>query len=598
MFLLPFMNVFGAWDSGVYPNIAGNIDRTGSVFYEDAVLSELSEPERDLFYRDLYDAEGEYKHSTVEPGFYLTDPERGTVTPQFFYFFPSLLAVGMAFTGVRAGFLLLTAFALLSLAGMYLLAREFMGGLGALLASLFLAVNTIQVYFSKYATSEILAQTFFLAGAFAFIKYRRAEASTGRGWWGFVAGASFGCMLLAHIDAILMLGPLVLLYCFYYIREGTEAIKRDWCFLAPYLALVTFTAVLSAGPYRTYVDDIGGSFIAVIPGGWFTVAGAVVAVIVLSILLRSGFGNVFELLYRNRRKLAVAACVILIVLAVLAMFVRPQVWSQEGLDVKERSYDAASLPRLVYYLTPLGALLALAGYCLFILREGDSSLAILPLSGLVFTIVFIYRPLITPLLIYSMRRYVIVVLPVAVMMAAYAISALYGATARWRTEPSSWKLSVATMLCAALVIALVGWGLYMSAPIARTREFRESYPYVRTISEVADGDSLIICDTATARMVAPPLKYILGRRVLGLVDDSSVDDPALADVVERFERQGDVYFLAAYGSKVASRTNRLTFEEVEVLRYRTRLLANTRDEPTTDIVDFDISIEVYEVSAL
>ena len=161
LFLLPFMNVFGSWDAGVYPNIAGNIDRTGSVFYSDPAFAELQEGEKHLFYEDHYDTgeRGEriYKHSTLDLGFYLTDLDKGEITPQLFYYFPSFLAAGMGFLGVRPGFLLISMFALLSVWGLYLLARELMGRWASAAASLFLAVCFIEVYFAKSATSEVYA---------------------------------------------------------------------------------------------------------------------------------------------------------------------------------------------------------------------------------------------------------------------------------------------------------------------------------------------------------------------------------------------------------------------------------------------------------
>ena len=600
LFLLPFMNVFGSWDAGVYPNVAGNIERTGSVFYSDPVFPGLSEEERHLFSEDHYytDENGEkvLKHSTIDLGFYLTDPAGGGVTPQLFYYFPSFLAVSMGFLGVRPGFLLIPLFALLSVWGLFLLARELMGRWASAAASLLLAVGFIQVYFAKYATSEMCAQFFFITGLLAYLKYRKREAGAGGDpAWGFLAGVGFGCMLLSHIDSILIFAPILLVYGFLFVRNGWKDVWKDRLFLITLGLFGAFTVAMSLGPYRTYVTDIQMGFLNVVPGKWATV-GAVGAVFVIAvILLRVLPGNVAGFLYRHRKVIMAAACLLLILATIYALFIRPALSGEKGLSAQDRNFNESALSRFTYYITPLGLVLAIIGYCLFMLSDLDSGKAMVLLMGLTFTGVFIYRPLITPVLAYSMRRYVIVVLPVAVLMEAYALYRVYQ-EARARKPDSVTVRRAAGFGCLGAGAVLLGLLLVASIPLARVPEYRESYPYVKDISATADDDALLLCDEAAGRMLAAPLRCFMGRKVLRLDEDRFISDPGVADIISRYGDEGaETFLLAHWGSDITDRAPGLEFAKVGTLQYLTRMLAVTR-EPARDIVEFDVSVDIYRVT--
>ena len=601
LFLLPFMNVFGSWDAGVYPNIAGNIDRTGSVFYSDPVFPGLQEEERHLFYEDHYytDESGErvFKHSTLDLGFYLTDPDKGEVTPQLFYYFPSFLAAGMGFLGVRPGFMLIPLFALLSVWGLYLLARELMGRWASAAASLLLAVSFIQVYFAKYATSEVCAQFFFITGLLAYLRYRKREPGVGGDpAWGFLAGVGFGCMLLSHIDSLLIFAPILLVYGFLFVKYGWKEVWKDRLFLLTFGLFGAFTVAMSLGPYRTYVTDIQRGFLDVVPGRWATVGAVVVGCVIASVLLRTVLNSLFRFLYRHRMKIIVAVCLLLILITIYALFIRPSLSSEKGLAAEVRTYNESALPRLTYYITPLGLVLAIIGYCLFMLKDLDSSKAMVVLMGLTFTGVYIYRPLISPVLVYSMRRYVIVVLPITVLMEAYALYRVYQ-EARARKPESAALRRAAGIGCLAAGAVLLGLLLAASLPIARVPEYRESYPYVKDVSAAADDDALLLCDEAAGRMLAAPLRCFMGRKVLRLAKDGYINDPEVADVISRHEEEGtETFLLAHWGSDIVNRAPGLEFEKVGTLQYRTRVLEVTR-EPSRNIIDHDVSVDIFRVTA-
>lgn len=189
LFMTPFMSVLGGADEGLYPNIAGTMVRTGSVYLKDPVVPTVNDNTKPLFYRMAYKQQGNSRvlfYSLLEPGLYITNFQTGKVTPQFFYLYPSLMAVFMGMIGLRGGFFVLTFFALMCVWAMYLLAKEVMARWASFLAALFLAVNFLEVYFAKFSTAEIATQFFFLVGLYAYIRMRKASDSDlpGVPWWG------------------------------------------------------------------------------------------------------------------------------------------------------------------------------------------------------------------------------------------------------------------------------------------------------------------------------------------------------------------------------------------------------------------------------
>jgi len=80
------------------------------------------------------------------------------------------------------------------------------------------------------------------------------------------------------------------------------------------------------------------------------------------------------------------------------------------------------MPRLATYLTALGLLLALAGYCLFLLRGVDLRNLLIPLTGIFYTAVFVYQPMVRSVLAYGMRRFIPVAVPVAALMEARRVT--------------------------------------------------------------------------------------------------------------------------------------------------------------------------------
>ena len=236
----PFEVVLGVRDAGVYANTGFAIARTGGLVQEDPLLAALAaeaasadpavaEPAKQAISnytigqpRDRYIAT-----RLRAAGFFVYEGEldEGRIIPQGLHLLPAWIALLAATGGPYLG---LFAPGLLGLLGVWsagMLGRRLAGPWVGLLGMAFLALNGVQVWFSRYSTAETVAQFLIWAGLYFFAKMhseerdQQASAASVVGHRspvvaGALAGLAIGQVALARLDFFL-LGPvlLYLLYC-------------------------------------------------------------------------------------------------------------------------------------------------------------------------------------------------------------------------------------------------------------------------------------------------------------------------------------------------------------------------------------------------
>jgi hypothetical protein len=540
LFMLPFMSVLGSADEGLYPNIAGTIARTGSPYLKDPVVPTVKPEARTLFYRSAFKKEGSKSvraWTILEPGLYVTNFTTGKITPQFFYYYPAMMAMFMGMIGFRGGFFILTFFALMSVWAIYLLAREFMETWASFVAALFLAVNFLEVYFAKFSTAEIATQFFFLIGIYAFIRMRKQDDAPGVGlpWWQFLAGIGFGAMLLAREDSALLFAPLFLVYCLYFARDGIKSITRDRIFLLLVLGFTIFLGSLCLGPYRIYASSTLSTMIHIVPGGYLTPALAAAAFIGLAIVFRR-WKAAYSWVLAHKKLILGVACGVLLLAFIYLMFVKPAMLPANSQN------KLLTLKYFGFYLTWLGVILMVAGYLAFIYLAVDRRNVLLPLAGLTFTGIFAYNPMVAMVLVWWMRRLVPVALPVGVLMMAYGLYRGWVAIkARWIW--SRVRMNVVRIGIACVVLALVGLCVSSSLKIAWNKGSSETLPMARTISDIAAEPGQIVCQPSAGDIMGAPLRSFYGRRVVTLYQPLNTGNPLFLDFLATNQRQGRQNYL-------------------------------------------------------
>jgi hypothetical protein len=343
------------------------------------------------------------------------------VIPSFFHLWPSLLAVGFEAVGFRAILVVLPLIGLVSTLAMYFLARRLGGTIAAVVASLLLATNMMQVWQSRYPTSEVLGQMLFVGSALAMVialqtKWRAAALLAG-----MLATAGFinrgeGIAVVLAFGGLLALGVA---------SESTDRVCR-WAALG--IAIPLPIAWMQA-------YGLAASYAAAnsVPG-----PKKVAAVLLLELVLAVALATipaVRELLHKivrpfvsedgdARRPVKLALIALVLALTMFGVF-RPMF----GFDYfgyrnsQIRSYDERSLWRLALFFTWVGIALAVGGAVAGLWTRWKRERIALYAVLLVFTVLFLFHAKNSPQMMWWGRRFVPLVVPGLVLMAAIGVGA-------------------------------------------------------------------------------------------------------------------------------------------------------------------------------
>ena len=403
-------------------------------------------------------------------GFYSGAPD-GRLYPQFLHSLPVVLAAGHWVGGpwlmiktnaLLGGLALLCFFAFASR-----LVRPWLAGA----ATVALGVNVAQVFFTRDSYSEVLSQIFLFGGLAACIDAER-ERSTRRA---FVAGLLLGATCMTRIDAIVLLTPLVA-YLFIGLWKAASLAndearerRRFLGALALGSALPVAIGALDATLFTPrYLSDLGEQ----VGNAAFALAATVV-VGTTALLLQRRLSAVTSVARRLRRPLGTTAAIVVLVLAAFLSFVRPHLdyvteatSSQSALAVEvlqaadrlpidgSRTYAESSFQWLSWYVGPVALLLGVIGAAwvvrsLFLGRREELTLFLLLWAAL--TLLYLWRPSISPNHVWAMRRFLPLTTPGVLLMAVLLLDHVLDAPRRWKRARAA---SVATALAGIVVVPL------------------------------------------------------------------------------------------------------------------------------------------------
>jgi hypothetical protein len=159
------------------------------------------------------------------------------------------------------------------------------------------------------------------------------------------------------------------------------------------------------------------------------------------------------------RGLALVGAVDVVVLALWAYFFLLEPW--EGLPVAARDFDAYRsqvLVRMVWFTTPVVAILGLAGFLLTAYRL-DAPKALLVAAMLSFGVLYVAEPNVAPDLPWATRRFVPAVFPGLCLLAGYA------AVEAGRFLGRVWSPRAGFAVGGALAALAFGWTVCTTFPI-------------------------------------------------------------------------------------------------------------------------------------
>jgi hypothetical protein len=532
----PFETAVGAEDAGIYFNTGGQIARQGGIRLHDASLDEFGDAAANAAQG------GAARHVLLPPpgndpnrprfffldwqrlaGFNLIPGAANTVTPQFLHLFPVWLALWATFGGgIGAMVYGAPLFGLLGVAIMYGLGRRLFGPLAGLLAALLLTWNGLQIWFARESLSEMLLQCLLLGALYAwviFIEARDAgDLALARGA-ALLAGILLGSTALTHAQFLFALLPLAPLLAWLWLARRWRAVY--WWFFAPLALLLTHATFHIAryslgyfeGIYHHVWLDIWHDRVPMA----LLVAGAIALVVVAG--LRPMRARWLPLVTHGRT-LALAqwgaAAVSVLAIAYL-YFVRPGIigsarYSLQGyIGAPVPPGAASSLVSLGWYLSPLGLALATLGLALLLTRDFDERGAAVLCLMAPFAILYLTGTYTQGGYIYSLRRFVPLVVPVAALLAAYAAVHTGPALAALLRRP---RLRVPLQ---ALGLALAGLlALFLIVTTARLVTHREYAGLLDQLAAVnarfGPNDILVFSGSRDdGAKLATPLRSLFGR---------------------------------------------------------------------------------------
>lgn len=410
----PFEVVLGARDAGVYANIGFAIARTGAIVQDDVLVAQIGRDQEaaDPALRDAA-AQAETNFLGVQnrdrfiatrlriAGFFIHEGDlvRGRVVPQFFHLYPAWIGLLASLLGLQGGLLATGLMGFLGLWSVGMLGRRLAGPWVGLLALLFLALNGVQVWFSRYSTSESTAQFLTFAGLYAFAAAQRLAPDGPRSgdqampgarharFAALLAGAAFGQIALTRIEFLLLVGPLAayLLYT-WLTRRWSRAhtvmagslgvlllqaalhialIARDYFFSTLFARLQDQSAIIAtlSLPFltpelRRVFGETPRSVLRNPSRLWIELALLAALCLALYLLRRDGRPTRLaeRAIRRYRDSLLRVAVLAIGLVAVYGYFIRPQMLSAGTLVALPGCLNPAQISR------PTGDCLALQGY--------------------------------------------------------------------------------------------------------------------------------------------------------------------------------------------------------------------------------------------
>lgn len=535
-FVPPAEYVMGGKDPGVYLNAGVQIAQRGTLIISDGTVSSVPVPYRELVFPYLRNPD---YHGTRFMGFFLLDPQPGSVVGQFPHLYPASIAVAYGVHGLSGARWVSVWWSVVGVLAVYFLGSRLFGRAAAAAGAALLAVHVVQVWYSRYPNAEIVLQPLLFGAALAYV---RAQSDDQR-FFRPVAALLLVLGVFAHLTGLFAVAAL----------GATAVVGR----CAGHRLSLSFTGPLVLGTglaLAYYATHLPVYF--QIPTQFFrflspvAVSGLVAAgLAALGFWWRAGHPAVAPVLRRAIPVLLVGG---LWLAAGYAYFLR----AAEGALAP---HDADSLRIFTeFYLTPLGLALALAGLAVAARRSFWSAAPLLALVAM-FSLVFFYKMRVIPEHFWAARRFLAVVLPASLLLAGVAAFADVRVVpeARWRVLNARGVRWARCALGLVLVGLLARHFVQATLPILRHVEYAGLIPRLERLAARFTERDLVLVEARIAsdtHVLALPLAYIYARNVIVLPranPDKAVFRSMLAWAHEHYER---VFFVGGGGTELLSRT--------------------------------------------
>jgi hypothetical protein len=416
------------------------------------------------------------------PALWIQSPGSAVILPQFYHLWPALLASAFSAGGYTGLVNLNPLLGVMVVLVVALAVRRVFGLLAGGLAGLLLAANMLQVWQSKYPTTEVLTELLLAGALLAVVIALQTASRPAAGIGGLLLGIAF----LARPDGLLeVLFAVVVLLALVALRRFDA--RAGW-FAAGLAVTLPHGLVQAYGIAGRYTLSNGVPRLPLL-------AAVVVVGVVATVLARwplAGLGQRVVALAQDRRVQLRLGVLILAVGAGLMVFgfLRPVLFGPgyylaDSRGTIVRSYDEQSLWRLSWFFTLPGMGVMLLGLGVVALRPWRAAAWTLVLPVLLLAPLYIWHARVASRLMWWTRRFVPIVVPGMMILLAVGLAAgLTWAMVSGRWHWARWPVRVASAAIAGFLLVVF---LSQSLPLRHHHEFAGSFELTQRVAHAAGG---------------------------------------------------------------------------------------------------------------
>lgn len=506
----PYHWIMGGEDQGVYLNMDATYERTGKTFITDHLREGLGTKEK-----EIYDEANHLIRGYHQPGVFITDLEKSEYVFQFYPLHPLWMSIFGSILGSDNGVYSLIFFSLISIIAFYFIALELTPGnrKAAYLIAIFLAINPLHAFFSKFPTSEIISLAFSSTGFYFLLKYYKESLQEKINFWRLLVSAGlFLSLFFNHISGFVYLPFFYLIIVLALLFVENTKIRRN---LVMYCGLVLTACVLSvfygffySPPYFWAIGKI--SFEPSFGQYWYKLIPILFFIGILLIpLCLAAKRNIQPLILRT------AAFIKKYYPFVLYLFIAVNLYKIYGFAFGDEistypfqkdfpdlahhglsSILATNFVSIIYYLTPAGFIVLLMSIASF---RGKNDVAYF-LMLFFFSIFYFMRSILNPTVPYQfgLARYLLLeVIPYGLLIISLYLTYVYHQNNK-----------MSRLLVKGTFLAIVLFSLYFTLPQIFVHEAKYESQTIQRISKQIEENDLVLIDDAYLMMrLSTPLTY-------------------------------------------------------------------------------------------
>jgi len=579
-FVPPAEYVIGGRDPGVYINEGIQISQRGSLVNTDSVIQPIPPDFKNLFFPTSqnpgYDMNLGYD-SVRFMGFFIVDPDAGTVVGQFPHLYPTWVAIAYDTHGLTGARYISGLWAIFGVIAVYFAGATLIGRPAAFAGAALLAVHVAQVWYARYPNSEVVMQALTFAGLFAYFRTH----VDGQRFFAPLAALLIGLTFAAHFTGVLVIAAVM------------AATICGRCDRQPLLPSFTITLTLVTAAISSYYLIVLTPYMArplrfltlLEPFHVFLITLVALLMLVTVIAIRQE-----EVASRLRTWLPVVLTTVMCVLAVYAVFFR-----EAGGHLAQ--HDADGLRTYMnFYLLPIGLATSLIGWVMVSKKRFWHGSALMFVAA-TFSIFIFYKARVFPEHFWMARRFVPVILPVSLLLVgAAAFLQPVNINSPSSTHPSAKLMTKLRLAVGATLIVVLGWQYIGNTyPILRHVEFAGLIPKLEELANRFTATDLVLVESRGAsdmHVLATPLDYIYARNTL-VFNATNPDKRIFSSFLDWARLHYDrIFFIGSGGTDLLSR--RVAVRPTSDDRFQIPEFETALNQYPTEIRSKEFDYSIYE----